>query len=146
MNTMSCTRLSEILDAYGADPEHWPANERAAALALLASSAEARALAQAAQALDQLLDRWQPLAADVALTARVLAEIAQAPQPRAWRNLLARIWDDLGGWRLAAPAFAASLAMGALLPAWIETDSNDLPDEDLIAAVQFVDEPPDFGP
>ncbi len=146
MTTLSCARLSEILDAYGADPARWPAPERAAAQALLASSAEARQLAQAAQALDQLLNRWQPQPAESTLTTRVLAEIARQPQPSAWRNLVARIWDDLGGWQLAGPAFAASLAMGALVPAWIETDANDLPDEDLIAAVQFVDEPPDFGP
>jgi hypothetical protein len=31
---MNETRLLELIDAYGADPERWPAGERPAALSL----------------------------------------------------------------------------------------------------------------
>jgi hypothetical protein len=53
---MAFERFRTIVDAYGADPDRWPADERAEALALVACSAEASAYAQQAEALDTLLD------------------------------------------------------------------------------------------
>jgi len=139
MNAMSLSRLRELLDAYGAESAHWPAHERDAALALIFASQPARALWHSAQALDSALDQWLPAAPDAALSARILAQLPIARG--AWRSQLAQLWSDLGGWRLAGPAFAASLALGALLPLLSGDSQRDLPDEDLIAAVQFIDEP-----
>ena len=54
---MDLRRFSAILDAYGAAPEHWPADERDAARTLSQLSLPAaRALADA-QALDSALSR-----------------------------------------------------------------------------------------
>ncbi|MCE7932851.1 MAG: hypothetical protein DYH17_15965, partial [Xanthomonadales bacterium PRO6] len=64
-----------------------------------------------------------------------------AAAPAARESWLLRLWRELGGWRLAAPAFAASLALGALLPLWLEGGAiADLPDEDLLASLQMVDD------
>lgn len=143
MSTMTDTRLQELLASYGADPARWPAPEREAALALLQASPAARALRDEAAALDAALDRWTVPAPGPALAAQVLAG---APRPSRERlSWLRRLWHELGGWRLAAPAFAASVALGALLPAWLE-QVEDLPDEDLIAALQLFDEPTEPTP
>ena len=79
---ITLTRLAEILDAYGADPESWPLEDRMAALELLAQSAEARALAHAASNLDALLDAAPltppPRPATESLAARILARLPSA--------------------------------------------------------------------
>lgn len=143
MSTITETRLRELLLSYGADPARWPAAEREPALALLQASAAARVLRDEAAALDAQLDLWEVPAPPPGLAARVLAG---APVPTAVRpSWLRRLWLELGGWRLAAPAFAASVALGALLPAWLE-QVEDLPDEDLIAALELVDEPTEPTP
>lgn len=54
---MTLDRLKELLDAYGADPDRWPLEERMAMLDLLARSETARDLAAQAASLDSLLDR-----------------------------------------------------------------------------------------
>jgi len=57
---MTLERLNTILEAYGASPARWPAEERAAAEAMIAASDEARmAFAEAAR-LDAMLDRATP--------------------------------------------------------------------------------------
>ncbi len=80
-------RFEALLDLYGAQPHKWPADERAAAHALLAQSADARAALESARALDELLDRASPvpaLSADLAakiLAARPLPGGSVAPAP-----------------------------------------------------------------
>lgn len=69
---MTLQRLRQLLDAYGATPDRWPAEERAAALALLASSVEARAQRDAAARLDTLLDLAPVVPPSVELAARIL--------------------------------------------------------------------------
>ena len=54
--TMSLLRFNELLDAYGADPERWPLEDRVGATELLARSNEARALARNAAEVDDLLE------------------------------------------------------------------------------------------
>lgn len=75
---ITLNRLAEILDAYGADPDCWPLEDRVAALELLAQSAEARALAHRAGNLDALLDTapLTPAPPSVAdpLAARIVAQ------------------------------------------------------------------------
>lgn len=144
MTTMDLTRFSELLDAYGADPRRWPAAERSAAQDLLAGSAQALELQRKAALLDEALDQYLPAPPAAALRQKLLGAV---PLSRpGWRDALADFWRDLGGWRLAGPAFAASLALGALLPLWLDETAVDLPDEDLIAAVQLVDELPEWNP
>jgi hypothetical protein len=57
---LSLTRAKEILNAYGAEPERWPEDERGDLLQLLARSPELQALRKSASQLDDLLDEWQP--------------------------------------------------------------------------------------
>jgi hypothetical protein len=54
---ITLVRFAQLLDAYGAEPARWPAEEREAALALLARSPEARRQRDEAARLDALLDR-----------------------------------------------------------------------------------------
>ncbi|HYE00512.1 MAG TPA: hypothetical protein VEH84_14095, partial [Alphaproteobacteria bacterium] len=85
---MDAARLRALLDAYGARPERWPPAERAAALALLAASAEARAARAEAAALDALLDLAAAPAPSAALVGRILGDAAA---PRGWRRALAAL-------------------------------------------------------
>jgi hypothetical protein len=98
---MTLERLARILEAYGADPARWPHAERDAARSLLDRSADARALRDAAAALDGLLDRAATAEPSPALAGRILA---RAPRSKVvW--LRARVVTAVG---LAA---AASLAL-----------------------------------
>ena len=79
---ITLTRMVEILDAYGADPDCWPLEDRVAALELLAQSAEARALAHRASNLDTLLDTVPltpaPRSVTDSLAARIVARVPAA--------------------------------------------------------------------
>jgi hypothetical protein len=79
MMMMGLDRFRELLDAYGGEPARWPANERAAAEALMAGNTEAARLRIRAAALDALLDK----AADPASVIdadRLIASITAEPQ------------------------------------------------------------------
>lgn len=143
MQELSLERLETLLDCHGGDLRRWPADERIAAERLLAQSAAARALKAQAEALDAALDDYAVAPPDPQLRVRLLAAHAQRAERCAW---LRQLWRDLGGWRLAGPAFAASLALGAIVPALLDQGGSDLPDEDLIAAMQLIDELPELGP
>lgn len=111
---ITLTRLAEILDAYGADPDCWPLEDRMAALELLAQSAEARALAHAAGNLDALLDA-APLTppsrpAAESLTARIMARLPAAEILTLRRPMRA----DWGwpNWTALAAAAVAGLIIG----------------------------------
>ena len=112
--------LEELLDAYGADPARWPAEDprRAAAWALIdaGDSAALRSLA-AARALDRALDSTAPPAPSAALAGGVLLA-AREPRPGLSRPRLSG--PRLSNWAglLLEPAFlkpAAGLACAALL-------------------------------
>jgi hypothetical protein len=75
---MTLARLGELLDAYGANPERWPFEEREAACALLAQSAQAQRWREASAQLDAVLNLGPAHAASPALLERILAA---APQP-----------------------------------------------------------------
>jgi len=120
---MNEARLAAILDAYGAAPAHWPADERAAAEALLARSPGARRLQRAAAGLDLVLARHEPLRPTPALRAAILADAPrrQAAAERAgpsgfWAALL----QELGGWRPAGAALAAALVLGIMAGGLVE--------------------------
>lgn len=143
MKELSLERLETLLDCHGGDLRRWPPSERAAAERLLAGSAAARALKAQAEALDAALDDYAVAPPDPQLRARLVSAQAPRADRAGW---LRELWRDLGGWRLAGPAFAASLALGAIVPALLDQGGSDLPDEDLIAAMQLIDELPELGP
>lgn len=85
---MNARRLAELLDVYGADPQRWPEDERAAAETLLATSPELRARAETAASLDALLDAAPAAPApSAALRDRILASAPRVdtagPEPAA---------------------------------------------------------------
>lgn len=112
---MPLDRFRSLLDAYGAAPERWPGEERAAATALLADSGDARTLRRAAMSLDDALDLVEAPALSPELARRVEDLVYQRPamvaQPLITRPSLAhrlRIWR--AAWRPAI--LAASGALG----------------------------------
>ena len=118
MKELSLERLETLLDCHGGDLRRWPPSERAAAERLLAGSAAARALKAQAEALDAALDDYAVAPPDPQLRARLVSAQAPRADRAGW---LRELWRDLGGWRLAGPAFAASLALGAIAVAgaWV---------------------------
>jgi hypothetical protein len=100
---MTLTRLAELLDAYGSNPERWPEHERAAGLALLTSEPRASGLQAAARLLDEQLAQFEVSEPSALLQARVLEiPIRHQAKPRSSFASLARF--VLPGWRLAAVA------------------------------------------
>ena len=119
-------RLAEIVGAYGASPSRWPGDERAAAEALLAASAEAHALVADAARFDALLDMAPVEAPSEALVARLMAARpravppvsapAPAPAPRKTflRGFVEAVWP-YGSPAFPAGALAASIMLGVTL-------------------------------
>jgi ferric-dicitrate binding protein FerR (iron transport regulator) len=70
---MDRERFEHLLDAYGADFQRWPADERAAGEAFAAQSAEAAAVLRDAQTLDSALRLAAEAPDTSALAARILA-------------------------------------------------------------------------
>lgn len=69
---MTVAQLRELLQIYGANAERWPQAERAAARALLAASAEARALLADYAPVDRLMEAGDD-AAPAGLLERIMA-------------------------------------------------------------------------
>lgn len=116
--------------AYGGDIAQWPAEDRAAARALLAESAAAQAMLDEARALDATLDLWDAPAPSEALHARVLADaasMASAAQatttttaPTTSQNgWAARLFGTMGLLR-PGMALAACLALGVVMGATLD--------------------------
>ena len=64
-------RFQAILEAYGASPDRWPAEDRARALSLLARSADAKRFHAAAERLDTVLDSAAPPPPDAVFAERI---------------------------------------------------------------------------
>ena len=146
MRTISLERLRDVLDCYGADPAHWPAEEREAGLALLARSSEARRHRDDVAQLDRALDLAHVDPPSAALAARVLAA-AQRRDP------------DRFGWliALAAPLAAAAGLVSCLVhsspPASQALDADTIaqlstystPSDALLSDLDVVDATPSVG-
>lgn len=95
--TVSPSRASEILSAYGADPARWPEEERAACSALIERVPSLGYERRLAAALDAAVIGWarEPVVQDAAAAdrgiARAMAELQAAAraQPRMWMGALA---------------------------------------------------------
>lgn len=139
---MSAERFAALLDAYGADPARWPADERAAAVAF-ARREDAAPPQRSAQWLDAQLDTLTapPLSPRLrtAILAALPARVRVAPS---WRALLAGLWHDLGGPRLVMPALAAALALGVGVGVWLPSppDAAATDAADVLALAQFDDD------
>jgi hypothetical protein len=111
---MNRERFLHLLDRHGGDLARWPAAEGAAAALLAQIDPEVRALLAADRRIETAWSLSRPAAPESALSARILAALPSGARERppgaaaALRELL----FELGGWRLAAPAFALALALG----------------------------------
>lgn len=118
---MELARLAGILDAYGADPSRWPADERVAAETLIARSPEAASLREDAAALDMLMDQSAAPAPSPELMARVLT----AREPSGWLSVL---WPFGPIWQPATAMAAAAMlgiAIGVAAPDIVIPDYGD---------------------
>ena len=127
-------RLRSLIDAYGADPERWPTDERAAALLLLANSAEARAYARDAEALDAMLNRV-PLRPTITVDpAALAAQITRAPKHRPAARFAWFPRPAFGfGWPNCA-ALAAAAIVGFVV-GWTDLNSTAASARDGVDAV-----------
>lgn len=105
---MTFERLTEILDAYGADPARWPADERAAARAFAAKDPRAAGALDEARRLDNLLDAYDPGADASVARVRNALEKAIAHVPSATAIPFLAAWSS---WQRGA-ALAAVLMFG----------------------------------
>lgn len=123
---MTLTRLRELVDAYGADPQRWPASERGPAEQLIRQDAEAaRALAEA-EPLDAWLNTYEVLEPPARLRARVLEVPVLAERKR-----------KRFGWRFGW-AVALSCVIGVISGAWSAPEASADDDEwDELAQVSF---------
>lgn len=111
---MTLDRLKELLDAYGADPDRWPLEERLAMLDLLARSDAAKDLAAQAAGLDTLLDR-APLAVPSAATVEALSSRIMRRLPARMAERVAaplRVAFGWPNWLALAAATVAGLVIG----------------------------------
>ena len=113
-------RLWEVLEAYGASPDRWPEDERAALLALVDESSEARARLDAAARLDALLDAASEIPPP---TDEAVARILDAAPRGAARKRSLR-------WLAALPVAAA-----AALALWVARVPEPAPRETLQIAM-----------
>lgn len=112
---MGMERFRELVEAYGAEPGRWPANERGAAEALLAGNAEAARLRKQAATLDAMLDKASlPEAAFDAET--LIAAVTGEPQRTAEIVTLRPVRRQSGSsfW-LKVASLAAAAAIGFLV-------------------------------
>ena len=111
---MNAERLEQLIEAYGASPRRWPADERAGAERLLAERPELRARLQAAGDLDHWLDLSPNPRPSMALHDRVLASAIQAGRGRSAVFGLSRPLAWLAGAGMAAATCAGALSGVAL--------------------------------
>ncbi len=109
---MTKDRVRTLLAAYGADPERWPAAERAAARQLLPTEPDLAAEYADARAFDSLLDALPSPAPSRAL--RVALKDIPNRAAAGWAGRLAWLWPFGAPWRPAAGLVAAAV-LGVLV-------------------------------
>jgi hypothetical protein len=129
---MTLGRFAQICDAYGSNPRAWPVDERDAAQAFAANSAEAQALLAQAALLDEGLAASVALAPSAALLTAILAARPVPLADRSWIGGLREVFS----WRPALPALAAALVAGIAVGLWMSADSGDQLDVVQVAMFQ----------
>ena len=148
MTSMTPERFRQLTEAYGALPDHWPQEERAAAQALLAQH-DPQALAAIEEALQ--LESFAVPAPDTHLIRRIIASAPASTAPRRassfWRQ--PRLWFSGAGLIGAGVAGIAAGAMAISLtgsPAGTATNTNALGMVDQsYGGTVFSSTPPDWS-
>ncbi len=107
MSEMTEQRLLELIAAYGSDPDRWPVEKRAAAIALLKQSFESGQAIRREAALDALLSQDVVTPADTAFRDRI--ERIPGNTTTGPGSLLRTLWPFGGLWQPAAGLAAAAL-------------------------------------
>ena len=134
---MKLTRLSAILEAYGADPDRWPVEEREAALALTrASVPAARALAKA-RMLDSLLleqsfpdiadepDRFTMLHSAIVSATRRRVVLTRFGRWFGFDLTPSQLWPSVAGLALAS-VLGFAVGLGGLLQTETDHDADEI--------------------
>lgn len=108
---MDRARFAALLDAYGAEPRRWPADERAQALAFAADDPGAPALLAAAATLDALIDAGAPQPAGADLRDAIIGSARIKPVRR-----LALWWAGAGLGAALAGAVAGAVTVSIMAP------------------------------
>jgi hypothetical protein len=129
-------RFSAIIDAYGADPHRWPADERADALALTKSSVPAaRALAEA-RVLDSVLlkQAFPDISHDAERFTLLHSAVVSGVRQRTgtwfgrWFGIdlaPSQLWPSLAGLALAS-VLGFAVGLGGLLQAETDHDTDEV--------------------
>jgi len=107
MSEMTTERVRTLIDAYGADPERWPADERDAARRLVETDPVLSAELADAASFDALLDALPAPAPRPAL--RVALNAIPDRARLRWSDRLATLWPFGAPWGPAAGLVAAAL-------------------------------------
>lgn len=149
---MNLERFSDLLDAYGADLDLWPQNERAAATALLAALPEAREAQRRAASEDAMLfgAALPMLEPSDDLRQRVLSQVINLPAAQAaptWRSQVVEALSLLFPTGRSVPQFAAlalALAIGVSAGftnfGLLDTQESDLITVQIASATPFLTE------
>nr|BFD43288.1 hypothetical protein FFPRI1PSEUD_47870 [Pseudomonas sp. FFPRI_1] len=114
---MTPERFVHLAEAYGADLQRWPAEERASAQALLSTgNTWAQEALQQALWLDRQLDRYQLPEPSPALVRQILATApGRPPLPSFWRRYASWLaslgWVGVGLTGVAAGMLAVTLSL-----------------------------------
>ena len=115
---MALERFETLIDAYGADADLWPDDERDSALALLEQSDRAQRLVAEAAELDEILNQAPAVEPSAALRQRVLD--AAPDRRRSWLERLdswtTSLWPFSPRWQPAL-ALGAAAAFGIVIGA-----------------------------
>lgn len=116
---MTRERAIEILEAFGANPERWPADERHAVEAAIAEDAGLQALADRERELDSRLMDWNALPPRAAAMEALFAAAEQTVQSNKVWSAPARRWNSwlAGGGAVALAAGIVAALMLAGQPA-----------------------------
>jgi hypothetical protein len=110
---ISASDFQRLIEAYGADPQRWPATRRADADAFLAAEPDqAAAMLAGERALDEALDVLRPPVVSPTLRDRILAA-APKPQQAGWSVFAGWLRPGVGA--LMAASCAAGVVAGLLL-------------------------------
>lgn len=116
---MKRKRFLHLLDLEGSDVSRWPTEDRAAALALMARSPDARRAHARAVAEDLALAPARRSAVSSDSVARVMAAVARIPEQAA-RSMPVEPDEPTWRWRPSLVWLAASAVFGVVVGAYLE--------------------------